>query len=318
MRDEQQRQAEFLFQLHQQIENLRLNGHVERRYGLVADQQVGFEHQRACDPDALALSARELVRIARERRRRQTHALDDAPHARIALSRVAYAVHPQHGGENLRDRAARIGRRIRILEHHLHLAAQRPQRALAQRDQVGSIAPDRAARHRRKPHDRARQRGFAAPRLADQPHRLAAGDLERDVVHRAQRRLRVPLRVFDAQCLNRQQRRRLPRGRLGRRGDRLRRRGYPAGRARHQREHRFAAARRIVPDLRQRRDAIVQIVRAIQRCAQQAARVRMPGPGENIGGARFLDLAPRQHHGHAVCVIGDHAEIVRDQQQRHR
>ena len=53
-----------LLQIVQQVDDLRLNGHVQRGNRLVADDELGVERQGACDADALALSAGELVRIA--------------------------------------------------------------------------------------------------------------------------------------------------------------------------------------------------------------------------------------------------------------
>jgi hypothetical protein len=51
-------------QLEHQLQDLRLGGDVERGGGLVGDQQHRFEHQGHRDHDALALSARQLVRVA--------------------------------------------------------------------------------------------------------------------------------------------------------------------------------------------------------------------------------------------------------------
>ena len=62
--DEQVRQAEVALQILQQIEDLRLDGHVERRHGLVADDEARLERERARDPDALSLAAGEFVRKA--------------------------------------------------------------------------------------------------------------------------------------------------------------------------------------------------------------------------------------------------------------
>ncbi len=50
-------------QVHQQVEDLRLNGHVQRRDRLVADDELRIERQRAGDADALAAAAVQLVRI---------------------------------------------------------------------------------------------------------------------------------------------------------------------------------------------------------------------------------------------------------------
>ena len=53
-----------LLQLHEQVDDLRLDRDVERRHRLVADEQARLERQRAGDADALALAAGELVRVA--------------------------------------------------------------------------------------------------------------------------------------------------------------------------------------------------------------------------------------------------------------
>ena len=62
--DEQIGEVERLAQLHEQVEDLRLDRDVERGDRLVADQEIGLHRQRAGDADALALAAGELVRIA--------------------------------------------------------------------------------------------------------------------------------------------------------------------------------------------------------------------------------------------------------------
>ena len=47
----------------QEVDDLGLDRHVERRRGLVEHHQAGLQHQRAGDGDALALAAGELVRV---------------------------------------------------------------------------------------------------------------------------------------------------------------------------------------------------------------------------------------------------------------
>jgi hypothetical protein len=56
-----------LLQLDHQVEDLRLDGDVERRGRLVGDQHLGIAGQRHGDHDALAHAARKLVRILVER-----------------------------------------------------------------------------------------------------------------------------------------------------------------------------------------------------------------------------------------------------------
>ena len=63
VRDQDQGQAELAAQLLEQLEDLRLHHHVERRGRLVGDHELGLAGQRERDHDALAHAARELVRV---------------------------------------------------------------------------------------------------------------------------------------------------------------------------------------------------------------------------------------------------------------
>ena len=63
--DEQHRHAEAGLELLQQLQDLRLHRDVERGGRLVGDQEIGLVGERQRDHDALALAARELVRVAR-------------------------------------------------------------------------------------------------------------------------------------------------------------------------------------------------------------------------------------------------------------
>ncbi len=53
--DEQVCQTELPPQVEQQVQDLRLDRHVERRHRLVADDEIRGQRERACDSDALAL-----------------------------------------------------------------------------------------------------------------------------------------------------------------------------------------------------------------------------------------------------------------------
>ena len=64
VRDEQVGQLQSLLQFHQQIHDLRLHRDVERRHRLVGDDERRVQRQRAGQPDALPLSAAELVGVA--------------------------------------------------------------------------------------------------------------------------------------------------------------------------------------------------------------------------------------------------------------
>ena len=60
--DEDVGQPEFVLEVGEEIEDLRLHGDVERRHRLVADDELGPQCERTGDADPLTLSARELVR----------------------------------------------------------------------------------------------------------------------------------------------------------------------------------------------------------------------------------------------------------------
>ncbi len=84
VRNEQVGDAKFVLKLAQQVQNLSLDGNVERRRGFVADQHFGFNRQRPGNRNALALAAGKFVRIARERVDRQPHPLDQLRRVRRA------------------------------------------------------------------------------------------------------------------------------------------------------------------------------------------------------------------------------------------
>ena len=64
MRDEDHGRAHLAAQPADQVQDLRLDGHVERRGRLVGDQELRFAGERHGDHHALAHAAGELVRIA--------------------------------------------------------------------------------------------------------------------------------------------------------------------------------------------------------------------------------------------------------------
>src|SRR5262245_770820 len=74
-------------QLYQEVEDLRLDRHVERADRLVAHDQRRAERQRAGDTDALALAAGELVRVAPDHVRLESHLGEQALDSSAPFSR---------------------------------------------------------------------------------------------------------------------------------------------------------------------------------------------------------------------------------------
>ena len=124
VRNEDQRQPELLLEIGEKIEDLCLDGDVERRDRLVADDELGFGDQRPGDADALRLPAGKFVRIAVDHFGLQPHRLHHLHHALLALRRVEFGHQRlQQIGNDLAHRHARIERGQRILEDDLQVAA---------------------------------------------------------------------------------------------------------------------------------------------------------------------------------------------------
>ena len=189
VRDQQQGHGVLGHQFLQQIENLLLHGHVQRRGRFVGDQQVGPAGQGHGDGDALALAARELVRIVIKALgcAGNAHALQQG-HCALARGLAAQAlVVAQRLGHLAADAVHGVEGRHGLLKHHGHaVAAQAAQRALVHVQQLLAVEPD-AAVHlrmlRQQAHQRQGGQRLAAARLADQAQRGAALQDEFQVLH---------------------------------------------------------------------------------------------------------------------------------------
>ena len=183
VRDEEVGEVEVLLEALEQVQDLRLDRDVERRDRLVADDQLRRERQRPGDADPLPLAARELVRVAVVVLGVQAdavHELLDAP-LRVALG----LVDPERRADDRADRLARVERRVRVLEDHLHLA---PVGAHLARGELGDVR-----RPRTSPCPAVESSSLMTSRaVVDLPHpdsptsptRLAGIDVERDLLDR--------------------------------------------------------------------------------------------------------------------------------------
>ena len=141
VRDEQVGEAELLLQVLQQIEDLRLDRHVERRHRLVADHHVGPQRQRAGDADPLALAAGEGVRVAAEMAAVEPDHLHQLAHHLAAIGVVADIMDHQRLDQDVVDGHARIERAERVLEDELQLGAEAVELAAVERQHVDLAAP---------------------------------------------------------------------------------------------------------------------------------------------------------------------------------
>ena len=101
MADEQVAQMPLFAQLAHQVQDLALDGHVQRRQRLVSHDQFRLRPQCAGNGNALALAPGELVRIAVQRVYRQTHLRNQLTGAVGPLRPVADAVDQQRLSDHI-------------------------------------------------------------------------------------------------------------------------------------------------------------------------------------------------------------------------
>ena len=184
--DEDERDAEVAPEVAKQVDDLRLHAHVEGRDRLVADHQARLHDEGAGDADALALAARELVRIAVELPGEEAHPLhhrgDPGPHLVPPEPRLV-------GDERLGDDLPRghpgVERGEGVLEDHLDVAAIAMALPRRHREQV-LAAPERlppGPGHRAD--ERPGQGRLARAALPDDAEGLARPEVEAHPANRS-------------------------------------------------------------------------------------------------------------------------------------
>ena len=193
--DEDDGHAQFGLQIAQDRQDLRLNGHIQRRGWFIRDQQLGAAGKRHGDHHPLAHPAGQLVRIAvqhplgvgQAHQRQQTLGLGQGVGLGSAL------VQDQHLGDLVADGEDRVQRGHRFLKDHADLvAANVAGLILTDRQQVDiavlALEHDPAAGELRprqicQPHDRQRGHAFARPAFADDGDGAALRRVEAEIVN---------------------------------------------------------------------------------------------------------------------------------------
>src|SRR5262249_17295076 len=152
--------------------------------------EAWFQRQRACDVHTLPLTTAHLVRVVRGVMRVQADLMQEHLRA-LALLGLRVAVHAQRERDALTDRHARVERGVRVLDDHLHVAAQRLAAWARERLHVHAFERHGAGVRLDETEDEAGGRGLAAAGLADDAERRARLDRKRDVVDGGDVRLRV-------------------------------------------------------------------------------------------------------------------------------
>src|SRR5215831_19226106 len=184
VRDEEIGEAEASAQIHEEIQHLRLDRHVEGGHGLVSHDEARLEGQGRRDADALALAARQLVGIALGEGGMEPDHLQQLADQATAARRVVLAVDL----ERLRDDAAhahpRIERAEGILEDDLHALPRFPQLVGSEPHEVPSLEADMARAGLDETQDQSTCRRLATARLAHETQGLPRLEDEAHAVHR--------------------------------------------------------------------------------------------------------------------------------------
>ena len=186
--DEQIREVELLAQVHEQIENLRLDRHVERGHGFVAHQHRRLHRKRTSNADALALTAAELVRITRAQCRVETRTFELRAHIVVKPGAIHEAVNACRFAHDFIDAQTRVQARIRVLENHLHGQARSVLFLRRHVREVATVDQHFAVRWREQTRGDAAQRRFAAAGFTDQTDDFAGLHDQIDLVHGARDR----------------------------------------------------------------------------------------------------------------------------------
>ena len=162
----------------EQLEQLELMAHVERRRRLVEHQGRRLLRQRPRQQHALALAARQLA----ERARRQ---LEDAGvgHGALGGGDVGGGLEAERAEPRASAHEHDLERRERELERLVLQHGGDQARALArrQRREIALVDGDLAGRRRQQAEQEARQRRLAGAVGAEDADELAAPDIEVDV-----------------------------------------------------------------------------------------------------------------------------------------
>ena len=187
MGDEDVGEMALLLELHEEVEYLGLNGHIQGGHHLVTDDEGRLEGQGPGDGDALALTAGKLMGKAMPELGVKAHHLHHADHRLLPLLGGAHMV----DAHAFRDSPLNIHTGIQgcegVLGDHLHLLAHRAQCVFRHVFQVVPLKKNVAGGDFIPLEQAVAYRRLTGTRLAHDTKSLSAFDGKRYPVHRLDR-----------------------------------------------------------------------------------------------------------------------------------
>ncbi len=187
VRDEQVGDPPLALELDEAVQDLGLDGHVERAGRFVQHDQAGADGERPREREPLPTASRELVGVLVQAVRRQPDARKERLDPRPGLPSRELELGAQRLPHDLPDPQSGVEGTDRVLEDHLDVAPPQAQLLAAEVGHVLPLEPDLTLRRLVEAGDEPAERGLAGARLADEPQRLPGPDGDRDPVHRVDR-----------------------------------------------------------------------------------------------------------------------------------
>lgn len=185
MGDEEHADAHIMRELGEEVEDLALDGDIERGDRLIRQEKCGAWSNGACNGDALALAAGELVRVFEHVLRAEANALHKLGNGVFLFFAGELGAGTEGLCQGAEDAHARIEGGVRVLEDHLEVRTAFPDFARGECGKVGAVEDDTAGGEGLQLHDGSGERGFATAGLTDQTENAAFFQAEAHIVHRA-------------------------------------------------------------------------------------------------------------------------------------
>ena len=182
--DEEVGDPQLVLEVLEEVHHPGLDRHVERGDRLVEHEQLGLEDEGPGDPDALTLTAGELVGEAVGVVRLQPHELERVGHALPPRTALPQSVDVERLGDRFTDRHPGVEGGERVLEDDLDVLADLPHLPVGESHELTAVEADRAGRGRDQLQHRPARGRLPAARLADQAEGLSPADGEVDLAHR--------------------------------------------------------------------------------------------------------------------------------------
>ena len=181
--DNQIGQAQLCPKIHQEIQDLGLNGNIQGRNRLIEHNHLRVQSQSPGDGDTLPLTATEFMGILPRLSRGETDQGSEFSDAVLNLLFCAHVVNPQGLTDDLPDFLPGIQRPKRVLKNSLDTAPEMEQLPPFKPVDIPAPEQDSTQSGRFKRQDRVGGGRLAAAGLSHQPQGFALPDVKRDIFH---------------------------------------------------------------------------------------------------------------------------------------